>query len=850
MKARYFLLVLLLLSACNGGDDGGNRPRTPTTRPPTNTPTGGPTDTPATPSTSTPTSAPNTPTQTAAPTATSTLAQTPTPTETAEPTPTPTSGEACLTGDSTTEDRSELNAARVTVESDCPCEEAESQTTYLVCVSNSAQNAVDGGQLRRECVERLVDLEMQSTCGQAGTVPCVSGRQDDITFRECDIMAETECINDGNVLRTPCRAATHCIDAADTNGDLVVALPDELHCVSRQTIDLPSQAAPPHTPGSPGVTVSNEKLLAQFGDDFSLNNARYTRLRSQRPGQTPDAILILVPGFEGGAMNFKILAENLIPRAADEGVVLEIWAFDRRTNQLEDRAGVLIAEEMNDAEVALDWLFGTELGLPLSPELAGLNRRANFYNTQDDIPFIAQWDNLVFSRDIDAVVEAARGAVRNNNVFLGGHSAGTGFTARYASTDFNLTGTGEPQPGYAKLRGLVLLEGGGGSTGEQLSSDTLDRIEAKYDGGLFGAVRDNAPRCVDGATPCTIATESADCAGQTPPVCTEPTTSYAVVPNILNARILATPEAGVIQNRTNRDAQTIIQVDQGGIEGNNVIAKVPDLATLAFLPAATGPGALGTFVDDDGAVARFASFLATSVGSPGDTVNGLLTWRDISQPQPPEDPPTNGPPPTTLPGMRWGEEKEVTDIIRFGEAFVAGNTNFSDWYYPSAGQSVTLVAGRCSGLNGTCVVGNVGAPCAGAMQPDADAQCSQGISLDSTALSVGRGRRDIENTTQAANIDIPVIAFGGTNGGVPVPGRYIPFASSIGTCTAPTCNGAPRVVDAESPNSAFPTFGDVAGGFEVHMSEGFAHLDVLTAEDNADNNVLAPLAAFLVRNVE
>ena len=39
----------------------------------------------------------------------------------------------------------------------------------------------------------------------------------------------------------------------------------------------------------------------------------------------------------------------------------------------------------------------------------------------------------------------------------------------------------------------MLLEGGGGSTGgTPLTADTLDRIEAKFDGGLFGAVRDNA----------------------------------------------------------------------------------------------------------------------------------------------------------------------------------------------------------------------------------------------------------------------------------------------------------------------------------------------------------------------
>jgi pimeloyl-ACP methyl ester carboxylesterase len=844
MKPRYLLWALLLLSAC-GGDDGGSRTSTPTLGP-TSTPTLGATSTATVAPTSTPTETPaatNTPTPTIAPTATAT--------DTPPPTPTPTFGEACLTGDSAAQDRIDIEAVRVTMEPDCPCAEADSPSSYASCVRGSAQGAVEEGMLRRECVATLDDFETQSTCGRAGEVVCLSSRTDDLTFRACDIVPESECVSEGDLVKTACPAATHCIDAADTNGDGRIALPDEVYCVNRETVDIPSQAEPPHTPGSPDVTVTNEKLLAQFGGaTFSLNNARYTRIRSHRPGLTPDAILILVPGFEGGAMNFKILAENLIPRVAAQGLALEVWAFDRRTNQLEDRAGILIAEAENDAQVALDWLFGAELGLPLSPALAGLGRRAEFYNTQDDIPFIAQWSDLVFSRDIDAVVEAARAAVRNNNVFLGGHSAGTGFTARYAATDFNLSGTGAAEPGYAKLRGIVLLEGGGGSTGGQpLADDTLDRIEAKYDGGLFGAVRDNEPRCVDGTTPCTIATESEDCAGQTPPVCTEPATSYAVVPGILNPRILATPESGVIQNRTDRAAQTIIQVDQGA-PGNNAIAKVPDLATLAFLPPATGPGALGTFVDDDGVVATIATFLATSVGSPGAVVDGLLHWRDISQEQPAEVLPNNGPPPTELPGADWGQEKEVTDIIRFGNAFVAGNTNFSDWYYPSAGQSVTSVSGRCSGLSGTCTVGNVGAACGGGTQAVADAQCGQAISLDSTALSVGRGRRDIENLTQAANVDIPVIAFGGTNGATPVPGRYVPFASSIGTCTAPSCTGAARVVDAESPNPAFPTFGGVDGGFEVHMSEGFAHLDILTAEDNADSNVIVPLAAFLVRNVE
>jgi len=752
-------------------------------------------------------------------------------------------GEPCMSEMFAAQDRADIAAARLEVEAECPCEDADSADDYEHCVRGAADDLADDGELRDECVDDVVAIESDSSCGRPGMSPCLTRSSSDLALRACAISTAQDCVDDGDLERHFCSAATHCLDAADSNGDGVIAPPDDLRCVTRTTIDIPSAAMPPHTPGSPGVVVTNAGLLTQFGGgDFDLNRARYTRFRAQRPGLAPDAVLILIPGFEGGAMNFKIFAENLIPRLAAAGAVVEVWAVDRRTNQLEDRAGLVLAEQLGDPLVALDWLFGEELGLPLSPALQELGHRAVFHDTQGDVPFIAEWSNLVFSHDIDAIVAAADTVVRDHNVFLGGHSAGTGFTARYAATDFNTSGEGASLPGYTKLRGLVLLEGGGGSSANaDLSEDALDRIEAKFDGGLFGAVRDNAPRCVDGTTPCTIATEAADCAGQAPPVCTEPTTAYAVVPGILNPRILATPEPGVIQTRIDPGSQTLIQQDIGE-PGNNVIAKVPDLASLAFLPPADGPGALGTFVDDDGVVAQIASFIATSAGSPGPVVDGLLTWNDISQPQPEEVLVDNGPPPTDLPGGIWGREKEVTDIVRFGEAFVAGETNFSDWYYPSAGQSITTSPGRCA--DDVCAVGDVGAPC------EDDGDCARAVGLDSTALSVGRGRRDIENLTQAANIDIPVIAFGGTNGLLAVPGRMIPFAQSIGPCTAPSCDGTPRIVDATSPNPAFPTFGDAAGGFEVYLSEGFAHLDVVTAEDNDDNNVLAPLTAFLVRNIE
>ena len=603
---------------------------------------------------------------------------------------------------------------------------------------------------------------------------------------------------------------------------------------------------PDETPGSPGVTVTNPKLLQQFppsGPD--LNRADYVRWRLSGPEIAPDAILILIPGFGSGVNPLRTLAENLIPKIlADKNIRLEVWAFSRRDDLLEDRAGVHVAVAEQDAEIAQDWYYGTELGLTLHPSLvAGPNRRAVFYNAQSDIPFLANFTPQVFSQDLDVVVEAA--AAVTPNVFLGGHSAGTGFTARYASTNFNLSGFGPAEPGFAKLRGLVLFEGGGGSTAASapLSADSIDRMIAKADGGLFGAVRDNAPRCVDGLTACTIATEAADCVGQLPPKCTTPVTAYSSIGG-LQPQIYAAGEIGAVQWMKDPEfGQVIVQVDQGA-PGNSAVFVVPGLELLQppLVPNATVEGLFGIFLDDDGPTATLLSpALATSMGEPGNPVNGLAAWKDIDGDGfiSNANRPDNGAAPTTLPGTRWGKEVEVTRIDRHIMTFVAGGENASDWYYAGSGLSTTSVSGVCSA--GTCTVGKSGS-CA------TNGDCSQSINLDSTALSATRP--DIANLTQAPSINIPVISFGGSNGLTPVAGNYTAFGTSIGTCTAPSCDGTTaRVVDAALPNPAFPTFGNIAGGYEVYISEGYAHVDVVTAEDTPENDIPEKLENFLERNL-
>jgi len=595
------------------------------------------------------------------------------------------------------------------------------------------------------------------------------------------------------------------------------ALYGQLQLVERAFSNLESDAKPARTPGSPGVDASlYPKLVTQYGTtQVDLNSASHTRYRyHDTTAQRPDAVLILVPGFEGGGSTFQILAENAVSRAMERGSRLEVWSFDRRGNQLEDREGFRIARDEDDPQIAIDWYYGEELGIPLGTALAeGPNRRAVFHDPQADSAFMAEWTELVFSKDIDAVVEAARSYALGGNVFLGGHSAGTGFTARYAATDFDFDGVGVPDPGFAKLKGLVLLEGGGAGASDPATEDELDRIEDAFDGGLFFAVRDDAPRCVDG-TPCSVATEGVDCAGLGKETCTEPTQAYATS-QLLNPRLFAVSEPGIIQSQSEADdSQVVIQLPQN-MQGQTLAQVVPDLAGVAVIPPATPEGALGYFTDDDEPVAAFASFIATSLGARETRGDGLLGWQDLAEgPFAADAVPDNGPAPTSVEEIAsWGREAEVTRIDRLGLTYANDASNFTDWYYPQAGPGLTNALG-----------------------------------IDSTPLSVGRGRTDIENATQAANIDVPVIAFGGTNGLTETGRSFLGFAELVAACSAPSCDGTPRVLDPDLPNPAFPTFGGVAGGYEVHLSEGYAHVDVVTAEDEPDNEVIGPLLDFIERN--
>ncbi|WP_157463476.1 alpha/beta fold hydrolase [Deinococcus pimensis] len=183
----------------------------------------------------------------------------------------------------------------------------------------------------------------------------------------------------------------------------------------------------------PGVTVKGTP--AAYNVSITVRYARTAK---------PRTILVLMPGFLGGAVSFDRLARQIV--TLDPTVA--VWAVDRRSNALEAQQAVAKADRATLARISRD-------GLPAR-------------NTSS-LAFMQDWGLDVTLRDWRAAVLEARKLTPN--VFIGGHSLGAAMAGLYAAYDF------DGRAGARDVRGIVMLDGvPGSSLGRQIS-------EAEYDGG-------------------------------------------------------------------------------------------------------------------------------------------------------------------------------------------------------------------------------------------------------------------------------------------------------------------------------------------------------------------------------
>jgi hypothetical protein len=259
------------------------------------------------------------------------------------------------------------------------------------------------------------------------------------------------------------------------------------------------------------------------------------------------------------------------------------------------------------------------------------------------------------------------------------------------------------------------------------------------------------------------------------------------------------------------------QPDEPAVSQRTTIFGSGLISSLLGAPA-TNRAAVGLFLDDD-----FSSFTAfrASLGFSDDGDNfyssllgapfyqalpngALRTWKEFDDPTLPACPPNfedvspgcalpdNGPPsdpsdPAASPQVN-GLEREVTSIDTFAQTQF-GKLNGFEWYFSAGRPNLDFSYGR-----------------------DASALVAEHLALDPH-------HEGPLVLTQNARVNVPVIAIGGSNGLTPEARSFSSYLDSIATS---------------------------AKWKEVHIVPGYAHLDVVSAEENE----AVPLIADFIRRVQ
>jgi pimeloyl-ACP methyl ester carboxylesterase len=188
------------------------------------------------------------------------------------------------------------------------------------------------------------------------------------------------------------------------------------------------------------------------------------------PKRAPN-VLVLNPGTSASAAYFRPLASTIAK--ASEG--WQVWAVERRENQLEDHS---VVDEAKAGEASSEELFEYYLGYLSDPSVTD-----HYQSVADsEVPYAREWGMRVTVEDLRRVVKRARRL--GGEVVVGGHSLGGSITTAYATWDFN------GKPGAKGLAGLVFIDGG--SSPQAISVETANERLAELQAGspwlTFGGI--------------------------------------------------------------------------------------------------------------------------------------------------------------------------------------------------------------------------------------------------------------------------------------------------------------------------------------------------------------------------
>ena len=191
-------------------------------------------------------------------------------------------------------DAAAIRTVRTAIGAFCPCEDYDGspdldRRAYKRCAKDVIATLVTAGALREECTTKVKRFSFKSTCGYAnsrGATVCVHEalQTGDVS---CSIeLPGTACHDVAGVDNaTRCTAHTHCIDAADTSGDLRIAAPADTGGCAPGPTATPRPTATP----APVATGALGKRLFDLLNQYRAKNGKAAHPYSRTMGATAAA---------------------------------------------------------------------------------------------------------------------------------------------------------------------------------------------------------------------------------------------------------------------------------------------------------------------------------------------------------------------------------------------------------------------------------------------------------------------------------------------------------------------------------------------------------------------------------
>src|SRR3954449_5698293 len=169
--------------------------------------------------------------------------------------------------------------------------------------------------------------------------------------------------------------------------------------------------------------------------------ARYDRVGILETGRKrAKNVLVLNPGTSASAAYFEPLAKSIVGRLPH----WQVWAVERRENQLEDQS---VFDEGKAGTASAQKIFDYYLGFITNPGIT------NHFQAipNDQVTYAKRWGMKTEIGDLRRVVKKAERL--GGRVVVGGHSLGGTITTAYATWNFH------GKPGARGLSGLVFIDG-------------------------------------------------------------------------------------------------------------------------------------------------------------------------------------------------------------------------------------------------------------------------------------------------------------------------------------------------------------------------------------------------------